>query len=47
MELPIRATGKRLAEMILARMGGTDPASLQEVRKVRFIERESTAPPGA
>ncbi|MFI5012494.1 MAG: LacI family DNA-binding transcriptional regulator [Hyphomicrobiales bacterium] len=45
MELPIVATGERLAEMMLARIGGADPVSLQEICEVRFIERRSTAPP--
>jgi LacI family transcriptional regulator len=47
MELPIAATGEKLAEMMLARIGGADPGTLQEVCEVRFIERESTAAPGA
>jgi len=47
MEFPIAATGERLAEMILARIGGADPAGLQEVGQTRFIERESTVSPGA
>jgi LacI family transcriptional regulator len=46
MELPIAATGTKLAEKMLARLGGADPGALQEVCEVRFIERESTAPPG-
>jgi LacI family transcriptional regulator len=45
MELPIAATGARLAEMVLARIGGADPAGLQEICEVRFIERESIAAP--
>ena len=45
MELPIAATGARLAEMMLAHIGGAEPAALQEIREVKFIERGSTAPP--
>ncbi|MFI4995886.1 MAG: LacI family DNA-binding transcriptional regulator [Hyphomicrobiales bacterium] len=47
MELPIAATGEKLADMMLARIGGADPGTLQEICEVRFIERESTAAPGA
>ncbi len=47
MELPIAATGTKLAEMMLARIGGTDPGALQEICEVRFIERESTSAPPA
>jgi len=47
MELPIAATGEKLAEMMLARLGGADPATLQEICEVNFIERESTAAPNA
>ena len=47
MELPIAATGEKLAEMMLARLGGADPATLQEICEVNIIERESTAAPNA
>ena len=45
MELAIERTGARLAEMILARIGGTDARDLQEVYAVEQVERASTAPP--
>ena len=45
MELAISRTGTRLAEMILARIGGADPRDLQEVYAVEQVERASTAPP--
>jgi LacI family transcriptional regulator len=45
MELPIAATGIRLAEMMLAAIGGADPRALQEVSKVNFIERASITVP--
>lgn len=45
MELPIAETGELLAEMLLARIGGTDPHVLQSIRPVRFVDRASTAPP--
>ena len=47
MELPIVSTGVKLAEMMLARIGGADPTALQEICEVKFIERESTSSPGA
>ena len=43
MELLIEQTGTRLAEMILARIGGADARDLQEVYPVVAIERASTA----
>ena len=43
MELPIEPTGTKLAEMILARIGGADPRDLQEIYPVIAIERASTA----
>ncbi|MBI1775798.1 MAG: LacI family DNA-binding transcriptional regulator [Proteobacteria bacterium] len=45
MELPIEATGRRLAEMILARIGGAGPEGMQEILAVRPTERGSTARP--
>jgi LacI family transcriptional regulator len=47
MELPIASTGVKLAEMMLARIGGAAPAALQEICEVKFVERESTSAPGA
>ena len=41
MELPIAATGRRLAEMALARIGGADPRDLTEINSVEFIARAS------
>ena len=41
MELPIAATGRRLAEMALARIGGADPRDLTEINAVDFIARAS------
>lgn len=41
MELPIAATGRRLAEMTLARIGGADPRDLTEISAVEFIPRAS------
>ena len=41
LELPIHGTGARLVEMLLAVIGGADPASLQEVWPVSLIERRS------
>ena len=43
MELPIEQTGTKLAEMILARIGGADPRDLQEIYPVIAIERASAA----
>ena len=45
MELPIAETGTRLAEMVLARLGGADPRDLSHLRSVEMIDRLSTAPP--
>jgi LacI family transcriptional regulator len=45
MELPIAETGIRLAEMVLARLGGADPRDLSHLRSVEMIDRASTAPP--
>lgn len=45
MELPIDETGDILADLLLARIGGARPASLQSIRPVRFVDRASTAPP--
>jgi LacI family transcriptional regulator len=45
MELPIAETGVRLAEMVLARLGGADPGELAHLRAVEMIDRASTAPP--
>jgi LacI family transcriptional regulator len=45
MELPIAETGARLAEMVLARLGGADPRDLSHLRSIEMIERASTAPP--
>lgn len=41
MELPIAATGRRLAEMALARIGGADPRDMTEINPVEFIPRAS------
>lgn len=41
MELPIAETGRRLAEMALARIDGRDPRDLTEINPVRFIARAS------
>jgi LacI family transcriptional regulator len=41
MELPIVATGRRLAEMALARIGGADPRDLTEINPVEFVARAS------
>jgi LacI family transcriptional regulator len=45
MELPIAETGMRLAEMVLARLGGADPRDLSHLRAVEMIDRASTAAP--
>lgn len=45
MELPITETGERLAEMVLARLGGADPRDLVHIRAVEMIDRASVAPP--
>jgi LacI family transcriptional regulator len=45
MELPIEETGERLAEMVLARLGGADPRDLVHVRAIEMIDRASVAPP--
>jgi LacI family transcriptional regulator len=45
MELPIAETGTRLAEMVLARLGGADPRDLHHLRAVEMIDRASTAAP--
>jgi LacI family transcriptional regulator len=45
MELPLADTGRILAEMLLARIEGADPTTMQSVRPVRLIERGSVAPP--
>jgi LacI family transcriptional regulator len=45
MELPIAETGMRLAEMVLARLGGADPRNLHHLRAVEMIDRASTAAP--
>src|SRR5262249_3518610 len=39
MELPIEETGVRLAETILARLGGADPRDLCHLRSVEMIDR--------
>jgi LacI family transcriptional regulator len=44
MELAIAATGRRLAEMALLRLGGTPAAELCEIWPVLQIERQSTGP---
>lgn len=44
LELPIHGTGARLVEMLLAIVGGADPATLREVWPVRLIERRSHGP---
>ncbi len=45
MELPIAETGDLLADLLLARIGGADPRTLRRICPVRFLERQSTAPP--
>jgi LacI family transcriptional regulator len=45
MELPIYETGVRLAEMVLARLGGSDPRDLHHLRAIEMIDRISVAPP--
>jgi LacI family transcriptional regulator len=40
---PIRDAGTALAEMIVARVGGADPKSLQRIVKADLIVRASTA----
>jgi LacI family transcriptional regulator len=45
MELPIDETGVRLAEMVLARLGGADPRDLVHLRAIEMIDRASVAPP--
>jgi LacI family transcriptional regulator len=42
MELPMREVGKRLAEMVLARLGGADIRDLQEVRPLIQHPRASS-----
>jgi LacI family transcriptional regulator len=44
MELAIAATGRRLAEMALLRLGGTPASELSEISPVLQIERQSTGP---
>ena len=44
MELPIAETGRLLAEIVLGRLAGKDPAALCVIRPLNFIERGSTAP---
>jgi LacI family transcriptional regulator len=44
MELPIAETGRVLAEMVLARMAGDDPAEISRILPVRFVERGSMGP---
>jgi len=44
MELPISKVGTRLAEMLIALIGGADGRDLAEVWPVLAIERESTGP---
>lgn len=44
MELPIAETGRLLAEMVLGRLAGQDPATLSIICPLNFIERGSTAP---
>ncbi len=45
MELPIGETGDLLADLLLARIGGANPATLRRLCPVRYVERQSTAPP--
>ena len=45
MELSIRGIGVRLAEMLIARIGGADPRDLSEIRPVEAIDRASVGPP--
>lgn len=42
---PIRASAERLADMLVARMGGTDAESLQEVYLPQLMVRRSAGPP--
>lgn len=44
MELPVERTGRVLAEMVLARMAGADPAEISTILPVRFVERDSMGP---
>jgi len=44
MELPITEVGTRLAEMLIALIGGADARDLAEVWPVRAVERASTGP---
>jgi len=45
MELPIAETGTRLAEMVLARLGGANPRDLTHLRAIEMIDRASTGSP--
>jgi len=45
MELPIDETGVRLADMVLARLGGADPRDLAHLRAIEMVDRASVAPP--
>lgn len=42
MELPLREVGERVADMVLARLGGTDPRDLVEIRPLVQIPRGSS-----
>lgn len=46
MEMPLTRAAARLAEMILARIDGTPPETLQEVLDVVTVDRETVGPPG-
>jgi LacI family transcriptional regulator len=45
MELSIRGIGRRLAEMLIARIGGADPRDLSEIWPVEAVDRASVGPP--
>ncbi len=42
MELPLREVGERVADMVLARLGGADPRDLVEIRPLVQMPRASS-----
>ena len=44
MELPLEETGRLLAEMALARIGGVGPETLTRIMPVQFVMRGSIGP---
>jgi LacI family transcriptional regulator len=44
MELSILDVGTRVADMLIALIGGADPRGLSEILPVKLIERASTGP---